>query len=58
MRNERDGFWVVLYPTSSATRDEVPRLVAWLQTEFEVVADEEWPPLRLLHCRQREGNER
>jgi hypothetical protein len=58
MRADAGGFWLVLYLTSPATRDEEGRIVGWLRRDFVIERDEALGPLRALRCRPRGGEGR
>jgi hypothetical protein len=49
-----DGFWFVLYPTSSGTRAEEPAIDAWLNKEFKVEQRDDFAPMRVWLCRPRD----
>ena len=51
MRGEAGGFWMVLYLTEGARRDEEGPVTARLRREFAVDVDETFGRMRLLHCR-------
>src|SRR5205823_2687733 len=53
MRQERAGFWLVYYPTSSQTRNEEEGIVALLDRHWAIEQDRKVGPLRALLCRPR-----
>ena len=53
MRQEPDGFWLVLYLTDGSRRAEEPDIVDWLRRDFAVESDETVGKMRLLRCRPR-----
>jgi len=58
MRQERDGFWLVLYLTTPRTRSEEAHILTTLRQEFTVDREAEFMSLRAVLCRPKESDSR
>jgi hypothetical protein len=51
MRGDKDGFWLVLFLTTSESRAELPGILKWARETWDVKVDDSNRPMHVLYCK-------